>query len=192
MTLNDFSTLVREARSHRRYDHAATITRDAVIQLIDAARNVPSAMNSHPLRYRIVTDPEECDGIFECTTWTKGLRTGPAPSPQERPGAWIVIISTPTQIDPGIDVGIAAQTINLAAAAAGYRTCMLLSIDRAKIRQVLKLPVDARIELLMSVGKPGETVVIEELTPASQLPYWRTPDQVHHVPKRKLEDVLIG
>ncbi len=192
MTLNEFSALVRQARSHRRYNHAPTISRDVVVQLIDAARNVPSAMNVQPLRYRVVTDAAECDAIFECTNWAKGLRTGPAPTPKERPGAWILITSVPTQIDPGIDVGIAAQTINLAAAAAGYSTCMLLSIDRAQIRQALKLPADTRIELLMSVGKPGETVAIEELTPSSQMPYWRTPDHVHHVPKRKLEDVLIG
>lgn len=192
MTLNDFSTLVRQARSHRRYSHSAAISRDTVTQLVDIARNIPSAMNAQPLRYRIVTDAQECDAIFQCTNWAQGLRTGPAPTPQERPSAWIVIVSVPTKIDPGIDIGIAAQTINLAAAAAGYRTCMLLSIDRVKIRQVLNLPADAKIELLISVGKPGEQVAIEELAADSQMPYWRTPDQVHHVPKRRLADVIIG
>lgn len=192
MTLTDFSTLVRQARSHRRYTNSAAISRETVIQLVDTARNIPSAMNAQPLRYRVITDAKECDAIFQCTNWAQGLRTGPAPTPQERPAAWILIISVPTKIDPGIDIGIAAQTINLAAAAAGYCTCMLLSIDRAKIRQLLNLPADIKIELLISLGKPGEQVAIEELTADSQMPYWRTPDQVHHVPKRKLADVLIG
>ena len=192
MTLSDFSTLVRQARTQRRYVNATAIPREMVIQLIDTARNVASAMNAQPLRYRVVTDPAECNAIFDCTNWAKGLRTGPAPTAAERPSAWIVVLSAQAQIDPGIDVGIAAQTINLAAVAAGYATCMLLSIDRAKITQVLKLPAGMKLELLMSVGKPGEHVAIEELTPGVQTPYWRTPDQVHHVPKRRLEDVLIG
>lgn len=193
MTQNDFSTLVRQARTHRRYVNATKLSRDQVIALIDTARNVASAMNAQPLRYRIVTDPAECDAVFQSTNWAKGLRTGPAPTPAERPTAWIVILSVAqTTLDPAIDVGIAAQTINLAAASAGLATCMLLSIDRPKIQEALKLPADLKIQLLMSVGQPGEQVAIEPLTPTAQMPYWRTPDQVHHVPKRKLEDILIG
>ena len=192
MMLNEFSTLVRQARTHRLYINADTVSRDALIKLIDVARNVPSGLNVQPLRYRIVTDTAECAAVYACTNWAGGLRTGPAPTPEQRPNAWIVIVSVPTQISPAVDVGIAAQTINLAAAAAGYATCMLGAIDRDKIHQLLKLPSDTKIELLMSVGKAGEKVSLEDFGPGVQMPYWRTPDQVHHVAKRKLADVLIG
>lgn len=188
----EFANLVRQARTRRRYVNAVKVSRDEVVGFIDTARNVASAMNAQPLRYRVVTDAAECEAVFQATNWAKGLRTGPAPAPEERPSAWVIILSVgQTALDPGIDVGIAAQTINLAASAAGYATCMLLSIDRAKIAEALKLPEGLKIQLLMSVGKPGEQVAIEEFKPGVQMPYWRTQDQVHHVPKRKLEDVLI-
>jgi nitroreductase len=190
--LDSFANLVRRARSHRRYAHAETVSREAVEKLIDLARLAPSGMNAQPLRYRIVTAAAQCEAVFQCTNWAKGLRTGPAPTPQERPAAWVLILSTqPAAFEPAIDVGIAAQTINLAAAAAGLATCMLANIDRTRLAEILKVPADLKVELLMSIGKPGETVVIEELRPGVATPYWRTPDQVHHVPKRSLEDVLV-
>lgn len=191
MKQGEFAELVKSARTHRRYNAADPIARETLISFIDLARNIPSAMNAQPLRYRVVSEPDEVAAVFECTNWAKGLRTGPAPTPAQRPTGWIVILSHKPQINPGIDVGIAGQTLQLAAASAGYAACMLLSIDKTRIAQVLRLPVEINIELLMSFGRPGEKVVIEPLTPQSQTPYWRTPDQAHHVPKRSLKEVLI-
>jgi nitroreductase len=189
--LDTFAQLVRSARTNRRYNAADPVSRETLIQLIDIARNVPSGMNAQPLRYRVVTELAEVAAIFEHTNWAKGLRTGPAPTPAERATGWIVILSHNPPLAPAIDVGIAAQTLQLGARAAGYAACMLLSIDRPRIAEILKLPADMKIELLMAFGRPGEQVVIDELTSPSQLPYSRTADNVHHVPKRKLADVLI-
>lgn len=189
--LEDYAKLVRSARSRRRYIAADPIPRETLTQLVDLARVAPSAMNAQPLRYRLVTDSSEVAEIFECTNWAKGLRTGPAPTPEERATAWIVILSEGTQASPGIDVGIAAQTIQLGASAAGYAACMLLSIDKPRITAALDLPPNMKIELLLGLGRPGEQVIIEELRPGTQTPYWRTPDQTHHVPKRPLKDILV-
>lgn len=189
--LNQFTTLVRAARSRRRYISADPISRDMLLQFVDLARLSPSGMNAQPLRYRIVTEPAEVAGIFTCTNWAKGLRTGPAPTPAERATGWIVILSHNPAMDPAIDVGIAAQTIQLAATAAGYAACMLGAIDRPRIKEILHLPADMKLELLLALGRPGEEVSLEVLETGTQTPYWRTPDQVHHVPKRKLADVLI-
>lgn len=187
-----FAALVRGSRTRRRYVHAHPVSRETVAGLVDLARLAPSAMNAQPLRYRIVTEPGECEAVFGSTNWAKGLRTGPAPTPEERPSAWVVILSVqPTVMDPGIDVGIAAQTINLGANAEGLATCMLASIDRVRLADVLKVPAGLKVELLMSIGKPGEIVAIEPLVAGVPTPYWRTPDEVHHVPKRRLEDVLV-
>ncbi len=190
--LDSFAKLVREARTRRRYIHAHPVSREMVVALVDLARLGPSAMNAQPLRYRIVTEPGECDAVFQCTNWAKGLRTGPAPTPEERPPAWVLILSVePAAFAPSVDVGIAAQTINLGANAAGLATCMLASIDRVRLAEVLAVPAGLKVELLMSVGKAGEAVAIEALAAAAPTPYWRTPDQVHHVPKRSLEDILV-
>lgn len=189
---DSFATLVREARTRRRYVNSHPVSRETVAGLVDLARLAPSGMNAQPLRYRIVTEPGKCEAVFQCTNWAKGLRTGPAPTPEERPSAWLLILSMqPAAFEPAIDVGIAAQTINLGANAAGLATCMLASIDRVRLAEVLNVPAGLKIELLMAIGKPGETVAIERLVPGVPTPYWRSADQVHHVPKRALEDVLV-
>ena len=189
--LEEYAKLVQSARSRRRYVAADPISRETLLRLIDLARIAPSAMNAQPLRYRLVTDPAEVASVFTFTNWAKGLRTGPAPTPAERATAWIVILSQAATMSPGIDVGIAAQTIQLGAAAAGYAACMLLAIDKPQIAATLNIPADMQIELLMGLGRPGEKVVIEELVAGTPTPYWRTPDQVHHVPKRRLDDILV-
>jgi hypothetical protein len=43
---------------------------------------------------------------------------------------------------------------------------------------------------VLALGKPVEKVVIEEVKDGN-IKYWRDSDQTHHVPKRKLEDVVI-
>ncbi|GAI47418.1 unnamed protein product, partial [marine sediment metagenome] len=46
--------------------------------------------------------------------------------------------------------------------------------------------------LVLSLGKPKEKVVIETLEPGGDFKYWRDSDSVHHVPKRRLDDIIIG
>lgn len=47
------------------------------------------------------------------------------------------------------------------------------------------------INPVVALGKPAETVVLEGGTPAPS-PYWRDADGVHHVPKRPLDEILLG
>jgi hypothetical protein len=46
--------------------------------------------------------------------------------------------------------------------------------------------------LVLALGKPKETVVVETVGPEGDVKYWRDADGVHHVPKRKLEDIIVG
>jgi len=39
------------------------------------------------------------------------------------------------------------------------------------------------------LGKPAEQVVIEDLKD-NNVKYWRDENQVHHVPKRKLDELI--
>jgi len=92
----------------------------------------------------------------------------------------------------GCDHGIAAQTILLGAVEKGLGGCMIASIDRDALRQALKIPERFEILLVLALGKPRENVVIETLKPDGDVKYWRDGDGVHHVPKRRLEDVILG
>jgi nitroreductase len=138
-----------------------------------------------------VSEPAECEQVILCTNWGRPDGRFQIP-PEQRATGYIIILSIPSPpVDPAVDVGIAAQTIQLAASAAGYASCMVGDIDRARLQKVLGLPAELKIQLLLGLGRAGEKVALEELPPGSQAMFWRTPDGVHHVAKRKLEDVMV-
>ena len=45
--------------------------------------------------------------------------------------------------------------------------------------------------LIVALGKPDETIVLEEVAEGESLQYYRDENDVHHVPKRRLEDVVL-
>ena len=45
--------------------------------------------------------------------------------------------------------------------------------------------------LIVAFGKPDETIVLTELEEGGSVNYYRDEDDVHYVPKRKLEDIII-
>lgn len=185
-----FPELVKKARTHRRFVQSDPIPRQALIDLVDLARFVPSGGNQQPLRYRVVSDPAECAAVFKHLRWAAALKDWGGPAEGERPTGYIAILVA-TGKPAATDVGIAAQTIQLAATEKGYATCMIGSIDRPAVHALLKLPAELDIQLIIAVGRPGERVVLEEPATGETRPYWRTPDGVHHVPKRKLEDTVV-
>jgi len=48
------------------------------------------------------------------------------------------------------------------------------------------------ILLALALGKPKETVVLETVGPEGDIKYWRDSEGAHHVPKRSLDDIIIG
>lgn len=99
------------------------------------------------------------------------------------------------------DEGIAAQTILLAAAQAGFGGCMLHAFNHSVVEAALGLEAEARERnlaqlkplMVIALGRPAETVRLEplEASPDGSTNYWRDDTSVHHVPKRSLEDVLL-
>lgn len=69
---------------------------------------------------------------------------------------------------------------------------MIGTIRKKELREALNIPQHLEILLVDALGKPEEKVVIEEVSPDGDVKYWRDDAQVHHVPKRKLDDVLVG
>ncbi|MBI5444253.1 MAG: nitroreductase family protein, partial [Deltaproteobacteria bacterium] len=90
------------------------------------------------------------------------------------------------------DDGIAAQTILLGAVEKGLGGCMIGAIQKERLRAALGIADHLRIRLVLALGKPAETVVLEDLPPGGDIRYWRDGDEIHHVPKRRLEELIVG
>jgi nitroreductase len=190
MSNNTFADLVKRARSCRRYAEADAIPAQVVRDLVDVVRLVPSAGNQQPLRYRIVTESAERQRLFAHLKWAGALKDWGGPKEGERPTGYVIIL-TPAGKNAAVDVGIAAQTMQLAAASLGYGACMLGAIDRAAIHMAFDLPKELEVQLVVALGRVGEKIVLEKMPESGNHAYWRTADQVHHVPKRSLDEVLV-
>ena len=91
------------------------------------------------------------------------------------------------------DAGIAAQTIMLAARAAGLVGCMVASFD-VELGPALGLAekgLEPLVLCALGYPAPDERVVLEPATTEHGITYWRDADGVHHVPKLAVEDLLV-
>jgi nitroreductase len=188
----DFAELVLRTRSTRRFDESAAVEASTLHRLIDLVRRVPSAANRQPLKYVVSCGPQMNARIFGTLSWAGALPDWPGPAPGERPGAYVVILhdrkvceSAPT------DVGIAAQTLLLAAVSMGLGGCMFGAVARSRLHEILELSPELEIMLVVALGKPLEKIVLEEAEPGASLKYYRDSDRTHHVPKRRLPEVLL-
>lgn len=188
-----FLDLVRRTRSIRRFHQDRTVDIATLRDLVDLARLSASGGNRQPLKYILSCAPDVNARIFPCLRWAAHLRGWPGPAEGERPAAYIVVLAdTAIRTDCDRDLGIAAQTILLGASAIGLGGCMLDSIDRPGLRRSLQPPPGLDILLVIALGSPRETVVIEELPPGGDTRYWRDPTGVHHVPKRSLAEITVA
>lgn len=186
-------SLILRNRSYRRFHQEVAISREALLELIDLARLSASGANRQPLKYFISYTPERNAVIFPHLAWAGYLKEWGGPIEGERPSAYIIILGDKT-ISPtfGCDHGIAAQSIMLGATEKGLGGCMLGSVRKPELIQALGIPEQYDILLVLALGQPKETVVIEPLGPDGDIKYWRDAQGVHHVPKRSLEEIVMG
>jgi nitroreductase len=185
--------LVKENRSCRRFFEDHPIEPETLKAFVNLARMSASGANLQPLKYILSCDPSKNAEIFSCLTWAGYLKDWPGPAEGERPAAYIVVLGdTSISESAGCDHGIAAQTILLGAREKGLAGCMLGSIDRNALRDSLNIPSQLKILLVLAIGKPREQVVLETVGSDNSIRYWRDNEGVHHVPKRKLEDIIVA
>ncbi len=89
------------------------------------------------------------------------------------------------------DCGIAVQSMLLGAVEQGLGGCMIASIDRDGLRAALGIDPVLEILMVLALGQPNETVVLEDGKTPDERPYWRDSAGVHHVPKRPLLDLMV-
>jgi nitroreductase len=185
--------LIKRNRSCRRFFQKEVIPLDTLKWLVNLARLSPSAANLQPLKYILSNDPQENGMIFPCLAWAGYLKQWVGPPEGEQPSAYIIVLGdTDIAKTFATDVGIAAQSILLGARELNLAGCMVGSIKRDLLRELFHIPPRFEIELVIALGKPKETVILEEMKPGGSIKYWRDENGIHHVPKRPLTEIILS
>jgi len=184
--------LILKNRSYRRFVQKEKISVEMLKELVDLARLSPTARNAQPLKYYLSVDPENNAKIFKQLSWAGYLTDWSGPEEGERPSAYIIVLNDTTiSANYFCDDGIASQSILLGAVEKGYGGCIVASVNRRNLQLILELPDQFHVIHVIALGKPLEEVVLEEMHD-NDCKYWRDKNKVHHVPKRKLDDLIIN
>jgi nitroreductase len=183
--------LILKNRSYRRFYESERIEHQTLVELVDLARLSPSGRNAQPLKYFLSTESDLNARIFPALAWAGYLTEWPGPDEGERPSAYIVVLhDTTITANYLCDDGIATQSILLGAVEKGYGGCIIASINKRILQEVLNLPSHLHVIHVIALGKPKEEVVIEPIK-NNDFKYWRDKEQRHHVPKRGLDEIIV-
>ena len=184
--------LILKNRSYRRFDQSVLVPMQHLREWVDAARLSGSARNMQPLRYMLFNNAPDCEKIFPTLAWAGYMKDWPGPEEGERPSAYMVQLGDlDLTNDWWCDDGIAAQSILLSAVEQGYGGCIIGSVQRERLRDILDIPDQYKIIQVLALGKPAEEVVIDEVV-KGDIKYWRDEKGIHHVPKRGLDELIVN
>lgn len=157
--MNTFLELVQNRQSDRAYLDKP-VEKEKLERILEAARLAPSACNSQPWKFIVVTDPEKRMQVADATA-SKMLSmnhfTKQAPVQlvlveenanfTSTVGGWAT-----NKHYPHIDLGIVAAHISLAAADEGLGSCIIGWCDEKKIKKALEIPKGKRVMLVILLG----------------------------------------
>ena len=185
---------IEERRSVKQYDPSFRLSADEIETLLSLTLLSPTSFNIQNWRFVVVDDEdlktqlrqaswnqaqvtEASHVILVCAdlkAWDKAPERYWANASQEVQNALVPMIKKFYAVDAQLErdeamrsVGIASQTLMLAAKSMGYDTCPMIGFDPVKVAELIHLPADHVIGMMIVVGKA--------LTPAreraGQLPY---------------------
>lgn len=171
---------IKERRSVKSYDINHKMTDDEVNQLLSLAILSPTSFNMQNWRFVVIKNPETRKSI-RSAAWDQAQVTDASlllvicadlKSWKENPGQYWVnvpkeaqefLVSAMGPFYEGKDelqrdeamrsCGIASQTIMLAAKSMGYDSNPMIGFDPDKVSEIINLPEDYVISMLVAVGK---------------------------------------
>jgi len=183
--------LILKNRSYRRFDSSVKISIEQIEKWIELARFSASGRNMQPLKYVICTDTETNNKIFPLLGWAGYLTNWKGPREEERPVAYVAVLNDTSLADTYFcDDGIAMQSILLGAVEDGFGGCMIGSVNKSKLVKILGIPRHFELLWMIALGKPAEKCLVEDAI-AGDIKYYRDENDVHRVPKRKLEEIIL-
>ncbi|MEY2978501.1 MAG: hypothetical protein RLZZ435_2640 [Cyanobacteriota bacterium] len=177
--MNTFDA-IQQRRSVKHYDASHQMSEAEIQQLMELAILSPTSFNMQNWRFVVVTDPELRQAL-RAAAWNQAQVTDASftllicadlkaalkepqrywkDAPQEAQEKIVPMISgfyqdkDQLQRDEAMrSCGIAAQTVMLAAKAMGYDTCAMIGFDPKKAAELINLPEDHVIGMMITVGK---------------------------------------
>ena len=153
--------LINKRQSVRNYKTDAVPT-EAIAACIEAARLAPSACNAQPWKFIVVDDAALKQQVGEAAE-SFGMNKFCPLAPciiavvLEKPNLTSAIGSVLKDKEYTlIDIGIAAEHFCLQATELGLGTCMIGWFNEKKVRQLLGIPKNKRIPLLITIGYPND------------------------------------
>ena len=160
----NFKEITKKRQSCRHYTDKKVSMED-INEILECVRNCPSACNSQPWKFIVCTDEIAksmsehlvVNKLLPINRWTKECST------------FIVIAETKARLIKGIpvgsqhyaqiDLGIACATLCYAACDKGISTCIMGAFDEKKIKQLLNIPEDIKVRLVVSLGYAKDETV---------------------------------
>lgn len=184
--------LIKKNRTYRRFDESVRIERLQIEHWLSVVRYTASMRNVQPLKYIIITDPEECNYLTEMATWAGYLPEWDGPSEGERPTAYLVqLLDTHIASSGAYDEGLQLEAVTLMAVEEGFGACIIRSFSAADLVRRYELPEHLHPICIVALGKPTEEVVVETAKNTDDVRYWHDEQGVHHVPKRPLSELIV-
>lgn len=146
-----FMNIAQQRYSVRGYEEKE-VEREKIVQVLEAGRIAPSAVNFQPLHFYVITDQKEKDLIYESynRNWLK-----------EAPVILVICgnHSKSWKRKDGkdhcdIDAAIAIDHMTLAAADLGLGTCWICAFDPQRCHELMRLPQELEVIALLPLGYP--------------------------------------
>lgn len=185
--------LIEKNRSYRKFHEDTEVTQETLRELVDLARISGCGMNMQSLRYILVTDKEDREKIYPYIKWAAFLKDWGGPQEGQRPTAFILMLSDTAKktFVTLTDMGIACQSILLGAVEKELGGCIIGAIDKVKLNEALGIGEGLELQYVLAIGKPDQTVILDEIKIGEDTKYWVDGYGNHHVPKIMLEDIII-
>jgi nitroreductase len=173
--MGDYLELALKRQSCRSYSDKA-VEHDKLLKCVEAARLTPSACNSQPWSVVVVEDPKIVPQVAEST-----MQLG-ANGYIKDAKAFFVVVEETARLMPTVaklmdsrvftkgDLGAFVLSLALEAESQGLGTCILGLFDRPRLRELLSIPTEKNIFMVIAVGYPkSEKVRDKERKPLAEI-----------------------
>ena len=168
--MTNFLELVNTRQSDRGYKNIPVET-EKLERCLEAVRLAPSASNSQPWTFVVINEPELREKVARATfsgavKFNKFTLEAPI---------LIAVVTEKSKLMAQmgnflknqqynlIDIGIAIENFSLQAADEGLGTCIMGWFDEKKIKELLNVPRNKRINIMMSLGYSSEETTREKI-----------------------------